>query len=106
LADTPQKKSKGLMFRQELEENWGMFFLFDKESKHSFWMKNTLIALDIIWIDDDFKVVYIKESFQPCQEDNCPSVVPNRKAKYVLEINAGIADKIGIEVGDRVDFKF
>ena len=104
LADNPEERSGGLMFRQELEENWGMLFLFDEESKYPFWMKNTLIPLDIIWIDDDYKIVFIKENAQPCKENACPNIIPNKKAKYVLEINAGIADKIGLEVGDKLNF--
>lgn len=106
LADIPEKQSLGLMYREKLEKNWGMFFLFEAEKIFPFWMRNTLIPLDIIWIDDDYKVVYIKENAQPCQIEDCPNIIPDKKAKYVLEINAGISDKIDIEIGDRVDLKF
>jgi len=106
LVKTNQERSRGLMFRKELATNWGMIFVFDQKAKHSFWMKNTLIPLDIIWIDENYKVVHIKNNFQPCVDKNCETIAPKRKAKYVLEINGGLAEKIGINVGDRFDFNF
>ena len=78
IADTPEKRAEGLMFRDHLNENSGMFFVFDEESSHSFWMKNTLIPLDIIWINADKKVVYIKHKAQPCNEE-CESFYPLEK---------------------------
>jgi hypothetical protein len=72
IADTPEKRRAGLMHRVSLPENQGMLFVFEKPGIYGFWMKNTLIPLDIIWLDENFKVVYIKENVQPCLEENCP----------------------------------
>ena len=99
-ARTDPEREKGLMFRQSLPEGHGMLFIFDKEGGYSFWMKNTLIPLDMVWMDKNKKVVYIAKNVQPCIADNCPAINPNVNAQYVLEANAGAVDKIGIETGD------
>ena len=99
VADNPIKRAQGLMFRKELNENSGMLFVFPNSGKYSFWMKNTFIPLDIIWIDENLEVVYIYENAQPCS-DECDSIIPDKEAKYVLEINARLAEKYGIEIGD------
>jgi uncharacterized membrane protein (UPF0127 family) len=80
-----------------------MLFIINEEGIYPFWMKNTLIPLDIIWINKDKEVVFIKKDFQPCTEI-CESITPDKKAKYVLEINGSLADKNNIKVGDKVDF--
>jgi uncharacterized membrane protein (UPF0127 family) len=69
-------------------------------------MKNTLIPLDIIWINSSQNVVYIKKNAQPCTPDYCPSIVPIKNAKYVLEINGGLSDKYEIKVGDKANVSF
>lgn len=102
VADTNAKREQGLMNRESLEQNQGMLFVFDKEDVYSFWMKNTLIALDMIWIDKDGKVVFIKEDAQPCEILECPLITPDTKAKYVLEINEGLTESLGIKIGDMV----
>jgi uncharacterized protein len=103
IARTPQERIKGLMFRRDLGADQGMFFIFEKKGRHDFWMKNTFLPLDIIWIaDDSGKVVDIWENAAPCLEDSCPSFEPKADADYVLEINGGIARKIGLGVGDTV----
>jgi uncharacterized membrane protein (UPF0127 family) len=99
LAKTSAEQEKGLMYRESLDENAGMLFIFNKEGIYPFWMKNTLIPLDMIWIDANNKVVFIGQNVQPCKTFICPSVVPSVKAKYVLEVNAGICQKIGLKVG-------
>jgi len=106
LARTEEERAKGLMFRKELEENKGMLFVFEKEGIYPFWMKNTFLPLDIIWIDKDFRVVYISKNTPPCEGSlPCPSINPGKTAKYVLEINGGIAEKIGLGVGDTIDIQ-
>lgn len=100
-----EELSKGLMFRDSLNKNSGMLFVFPEEDFYSFWMKNTLIPLDIIWINSDKEVVFIKKNVQPCLENSCESFTSNEKALYVLELNSGIANEIGLEVGDNVKFK-
>lgn len=111
LAKTEAEKERGLMFKTQLSKEGGMLFIFDKEDIHPFWMKNTLVSLDIIWIDGYSKVVYISRDVQPCLPAQagssliCPSVVPTAKAKYVLEVNAGACKKIGLKLGDEAKIK-
>jgi len=105
LALTPEEKSRGLMYRESLPKDRGMFFIYEREGEHSFWMKNVLIPLDIIWIDKDKKVVYMAENCRPCPELPCPSIKPDNHAKYVFEINAGLASEIGLSVGDQLEFE-
>jgi hypothetical protein len=104
LAKTPEERSRGLMFRGKLDQNTGMLFIFPEEGEYSFWMKNTLIPLDIIWINSQKEIVFISENAQPCKEDSCPLINPTQKAKYVLEVNPGISGKIGLKVGKKLDF--
>jgi uncharacterized membrane protein (UPF0127 family) len=100
LANNATKRMKGLMFRESLDENAGMLFVFDHESKHVFWMMNTTIPLDAIHIAENGSVVDI------IQMDPCNSLVfckryhPKEKAKFVLEVNEGFAKKNGIEIGN------
>ena len=94
--------AKGLMFQKSLEQNKGMLFLFNKSAKYSFWMKNTYIPLDIIWLNKDKKVVFISENNQPCKWYYCSSIKPTENAKYVLEVNSGIVKKIGLKIGDEL----
>ena len=100
LAQNSAEKTKGLMSQKFLEQNKGMLFFFDKEAKYSFWMKNTLIPLDIIWINKDNKIVFISENNQPCKQFFCPLIKPTENAKYVLELNSGVVRKIGIKLSD------
>lgn len=104
LALTAQDQAMGLMFREKLGQNEGMLFVFQDEANRSFWMKNTMIPLDIIWLNEDKEVVFISKNTQPCRVDSCPLISPNEPAKYVLELNEGVADKIGLNVGDKMDF--
>lgn len=104
IAETPEELQRGLMFRESLPENRGMLFIFPKEGVYSFWMKNTLIPLDIIWLDKEGKVVFISEKTSPCQSDPCQIINPKVPAKYVLEVNSGLAQKIGISVGEKATF--
>ena len=106
IADTPELREKGLMYVKSLSENDGMLFIFPESGKHSFWMKNTLIPLDIIWINVDKEIVFIKGNVQPClASEVCVGIVPNQDAKYVLELKAGSVDRIGLQGGDVLSFK-
>lgn len=104
LVTTLEEQKRGLMFREDLASDEGMLFVYDKEKELGFWMKNTLIPLDIIWINENKEVVFISRKAQPCQDENCPTIKPGIKAKYVLEINGGMAGKIDLNVGDKVIF--
>ena len=105
-AITPKERINGLMFRKKLGDKNGMLFIFEKQETHSFWMKNILIPLDIIWIDKNRKIVFINENTQPCKDSFCPSINPDKKAKYILEINAGITKKIGLAIGDQLKIEY
>jgi len=105
IADDESERARGLMFRQDLGENEGMLFIFDQEEKHSFWMKNTLISLDIVWIDSRGKIVDISQNTPPCAGDPCPSYMPQKPAKYVLEVAAGQMEIIGANKGDEVNIE-
>ena len=83
-----------------------MLFVFEKEDVYQFWMKDTLIPLDMIWIDEGGKIVFIKENAEPCESEPCESFVPDGKAKYVLEINGGMTKLRGIDIGDSAEIKF
>lgn len=100
VADNYEERKEGLMFRTSLNERRGMFFIFEYPGKLRFWMKNTLIPLDIIFFDKDYRIVNIEKNAQPCSKDPCNLYFSAGPAQYVLEVNAGEADKFGIEVGN------
>jgi uncharacterized membrane protein (UPF0127 family) len=87
------------MFRDALPPNTGMLFLFPEPGIHKFWMKNTMIALDIIWMDSAGKVMFVSANTPQCRADPCPTYGPDQPASNVLEIAAGMAKKEGIAVG-------
>ncbi len=95
LARTQTEQEKGLMYRSSLSENSGMLFMFPKSDLYNFWMKNTLIPLDMIRIDEQLRVVRIITA-PACLADPCPAFKPEIGAKYVLEVNAWIAIKYWI----------
>ncbi|MDP7115751.1 MAG: DUF192 domain-containing protein [Candidatus Woesearchaeota archaeon] len=104
IVDTPGERSRGLMNREHLDNDQGMWFIHEVESSHPFWMKNTLIPLDIIWINKDLEIVYIAHNAQPCGE-TCPSINPGVAALYTLEINGGLASSFDFAKGDTVIIK-
>ena len=104
VASSFSARMKGLMYRESLAEDTGMIFSFSGEDRHAFWMKNTLIPLDIIWISENKEIVYIAQNVQPCKSIICPSVSSDKPAKYVLEINGGKADETGLKIGDKANF--
>ena len=101
LVKTQGEKEKGLMFRESLDKDNGMLFVYNVPEKSSFWMKNTLIPLDIIWINKDSKIVYIVTAY-PCKKDPCNIYSPDEEALYVLEINAGLTNEYNIKDGNVV----
>ena len=102
LAKTPQEQQKGLMFREHLDEDSGMLFIFQDEQIRSFWMKNTLIPIDIIFIDKNNIIIDIQTA-QPCKKDPCPDYISKSPVKYVLEVNEGYAERNNIKYGDKVE---
>ena len=103
VANTYEKITRGLMYRSHLPENAGMLFLYPEERELSYWMKNTFIPLDIIYINADFEIVDIHHAV-PCEKEPCPYYTSKVPAQYVLEVNAGFAQEKGIEEGSRVEF--
>ncbi|MFA6255997.1 MAG: DUF192 domain-containing protein [Candidatus Absconditabacterales bacterium] len=104
LARTSAETQQGLMYRESMAEDHGMLFIFSKSDFYDFRMKNTLIPLDMIWIDNQFKVVRIL-TVQPCKVDPCEVYRPEVFANYVVELNAGIAAKYGIVEGSLIKFQ-
>ncbi len=105
LALTREEITNGLMFRPHLEENRGMLFLFKQERTPSFWMKNCLIPLDIIFLDSRGQVVDISAEVLPCSVEPCPQYVPMAPARAVLELNGGAAAAHQIAVGSVLKFQ-
>ncbi|MBI5422075.1 DUF192 domain-containing protein [Candidatus Peregrinibacteria bacterium] len=104
LAVTPEQNARGLMFRKSLSERRGMLFVYDKPLTPSFWMKNTLIPLDILFIGADLRIKHIAENTPPCPAQTaCPTYSPTEAVQYVLELNGGEAVRHKIGVGDSVD---
>lgn len=99
IAETVRERSLGLMFREEMAADRGMLFIFDGEGERYFWMKNTPLPLDIIYIGSSGTIVSIAADTVPYSEKSIPSGAP---AQFVLELNAGTAAKLGISVGDTV----
>jgi uncharacterized membrane protein (UPF0127 family) len=104
LAETNEQRETGLMGRDHLDNDKGMLFVYGDDRVYTFWMKNTVIPLDMIWIDRDGKVVRIIKNAEPCGKEYCPSINPNKKARYVLEINGGEVDSRGLIEGSKAVF--
>lgn len=106
IADTPQKRALGLMYRESLKKDYGMLFVFSEPQAWTFWMKNTKIPLDLIWMDGKKRVVYIERNVPICTrtDESCPQYRPNDDAMFVLEIAGGTADNYKIEKGAKLQF--
>ena len=103
-ADEPTR-AQGLMYRDQLAPDRGMLFFFAQSGDYPFWMKNTLIPLDMIWIDDQRRIVHVAPNVQPCRADPCPSVPAGGNARYVLEVAAGVAARHGLANGQTLRFE-
>lgn len=102
IADTDYDIQTGLMYRSSMEPNQGMLFVFDDVAERHFYMKNTQIPLDIIYIDAYKKIVSFQKNAKPFDETSLPSNVP---AKYVLEVNAGMVDVWSVKQGDSISYR-
>jgi len=100
IADTDEKRQIGLMYREKLGENEGMIFVFDQEQPVTFWMKNTLIPLDMIFVSSNGTINEIKENVQPCFYEPCILYPSKHPSKYVIEVNANFSRKNNIQIGD------
>jgi len=101
IAESEYETQTGLMYRESMEQNQAMLFIFPDEQMHNFYMKNTAIALDIIFIKEDLTIASFQENAQPYNETGLSSQVP---IKYVLEVNAGLAQKWLLEIGDKISY--
>lgn len=102
IADDNESRTRGLMFRDSMPDSHGMLFIFPREEQRSFWMKNTRIPLDIFYFDAQLKLVSVSENVKPCRTANCRSYPSTGPAKYVLELNAGKAEALGVGVGSEL----
>ncbi len=96
--------ARGLMFREKLNEDEGMLFIFQCEDKYPFWMKNMKFPIDIIWMDSNGRVVHIERSVPPCKREPCIIYKPKVKAKYVLEVVANFTIKQNITLNSNAVF--
>ncbi len=105
LAKTPEEQHTGLMNRESMPENHGMLFIFEENGTKTFWMKNTLIPLDMVFLDENMTVVEIKTNVPPCTADPCETYPSEKPATYVVELNAGVSEKKNITVGAKADLR-
>jgi uncharacterized membrane protein (UPF0127 family) len=107
VADTTEKRAKGLMFRDSLPRDRGMLFTFAQPGHWTFWMKNTRIVLDIIWLDRYKRIVHMEQNVPACRrtDEGCPQYQPNDEAMYALEIAGGMADQLKLKRGVKLRFE-
>lgn len=105
LAQDDATRARGLMFRDAMEETHGMLFIHDVQAPQAYWMKNTKIPLDILYFDDERKLVSQQRDVPPCSlGDGCPPYPSSAPARYVLELNAGQAEKLKLQDGAQLIF--
>lgn len=105
IADNDNERSRGLMFRDSMDADRGMLFIHDKQMPLAYWMKNTKLPLDILYFDNERKLVSQQRDVPPCSLGNrCPPYPSQGPARYVLELNAGQAAKLGLEEGAELTF--
>jgi len=99
-----EDRAMGLMFRPSLPRDHGMLFVFDTSDFHGIWMKNCRFPIDILWLDEEHRIVHVAEAVPPCKAEPCPVYNPLRRAAYVVELNAGQARREKAVVGATVGF--
>lgn len=104
LAITDVERGLGLMFRDRINWDQAMLFVFEEEWFHSFWMKNVKFPIDILWLDKDKKIVHIETDVPPCEGGDCPSYSPKYPALFVLEFKSGSVRKHQLKLYDKIDF--
>lgn len=102
IADADAERTKGLMFREQMDADHGMLFIFDRDEPQAFWMRNTLIPLDIMYFDSDKRFVSAHYRVPTCKHggDRCPNYPSTGDARYVLELNAGVGAALALQPGD------
>ena len=104
IAATPAEQAHGLMDRTSMPADHGMLFVFPQAQPLTFWMKDTLIPLDMLFFDEAHRLVTIRADVPPCKADPCPTYASTAPARYVLELNAGTAAKLDLRKGDMITF--
>jgi uncharacterized membrane protein (UPF0127 family) len=105
LAQNDEDRARGLMFRDQMDAGHGMLFIHDREEPQAYWMKNTKIALDILYFDSQRRLVSQQRDVPPCSAgDRCPPYPSFKPARYVLELNAGQAEKLKLQDGAELAF--
>jgi uncharacterized membrane protein (UPF0127 family) len=105
IMDDDMERQRGLQDRTQLADNAGMLFVFQEDGYHSFWMKDTKIPLDMLWLDHSRTIVHLEQNAPPCLSSTCLSYTPLKSALYVLELNSGKAKKLGLKMGDQLEFR-
>ena len=107
IADTEARRVRGLMFQNQLPYSEGMIFVFNDSGIYSLWMLNMQFSLDMIWFDENGKVVHIEENIPPCKSATeimaCQSIVPSGEAKFILEVTAGFVKEFGITTESKLE---
>jgi len=107
IADNEPRRQRGLMFQERLPYDQGMLFVFEAPGVYSLWMLNMQFPLDMIWFDQDGRVVHIDTGVEPCKSVvetvTCPSRIPATSASYVLEVTSGFVDRFGIDYDSRLE---
>lgn len=104
IAETEKEKATGLMFRKSIPDNFGMLFLYQGEDFRGIWMKNTLIHLDLIFLNSHREIVDIRINVPPCEEEPCKTYISKKKAKYVLELKGNRSKELKLKAGDSLFF--
>ena len=104
LADTDESRARGLMFRDRMDADHGMLFVFEREEPQAFWMRNTRIPLDILYFDAQRRLVSVSAGVPPCTTPRCPTYPSAAPARFTLELNAGVARRLGTRRGDAIRF--
>jgi hypothetical protein len=102
LAEDDASRAHGLMDRTQMAADHGMLFVFEDDAPRAFWMKNTKIALDMLFFDAERRLVSVQHDVPPCRFDPCPAYSSGAPARYVLELNAGQARRLGLAPGDEL----
>jgi uncharacterized membrane protein (UPF0127 family) len=105
IAETEKQRAQGLMYRPFLASNKGILFVFDLVGIQRVWMRNTLIALDVVFMSEEGVVVSIVQGLKPCKQEPCKVYDSNKTAKYMLEVNAGMIEKADVFVGQKFIFE-
>lgn len=106
IAATAADRETGLMYRQQLANESGMLFVFEEQHPIRVWMKNTLISLDILFLDQNAQVIDFVENLQPCHQINCPVYTSRQAASFMLELNAGYIRSHQLQIGDSLKLPF